>query len=80
MIFRRRRTRIEIEQTTVTVTTGEPNSVVPWPAAVPPAESVPARLLPFPAPQPNERNAPRSVTTIDASHTLKPTTAKETRS
>jgi hypothetical protein len=82
MIFRRRRTRIEIEQSTVTVTTGDPNSVAHRPVTVaPPApvESVLARVLPFPAPEPTEPNATPSVPTIDASHTLKPT-AKETRS
>ncbi len=76
MIFRRRRTRIEIEQTTVTVTTGDLNSVVPRPAAVTPpapAESVFARVLPFPTPEPTEANAQPAVTT-----THEPA-AKETR-
>jgi hypothetical protein len=77
MIFRRRRTRIEIEQTTVTVTTGDLNSVAHRPVTVaqpPPVESVLARVLPFPATEPTEPNAQPAVTTID-----KPA-AKETRS
>jgi hypothetical protein len=73
MIFRRRRTRIEIEQTTVTVTTGEPNSVG-RPVAVPSAESVPARVLTFKAPETTEPSTQPSVPTFN------PQPAKETRS
>ncbi len=59
MIFRRRRTRIEIEQTTVKVKARGPNSiagrpVVVAPSSPSPAESVLARVLPFPVPGPTE--------------------------
>jgi len=76
MIFRRRRTRIEIEHTTLTVMGGGLNSVIPRPAGVTPAapspvESVLARLLAFP--EPTEPNAIPSATP-----TANPS-AKETR-
>jgi hypothetical protein len=77
MIFRRRRTRIEIEQTTVKVKANDRSSVVVRPLAVTPvpspSESILGRVLPFSAPEPTEANAQPAVTTIH-----KPT-AKETR-
>ncbi len=72
MIFRRRRTRIEIEHTTVKVEAGRATSVVaprpdvvtpPVPAAV---ESVPARVLPFPALELNKPNGGISAVRNDA--------------
>ncbi len=71
MIFRRRRTRIEIEHTTVRVSGGDLT-----PAVVPPAPSTAepslARVLPFQAREPNEPTATNSVPTVNP-------TAKETR-
>jgi hypothetical protein len=68
MIFRRRRTRIEIEHTTVRVSGGDltPAVVPPAPAAEPSL----ARVLAFPA---RETNATTSTPTIHEP-------AKETRS
>jgi hypothetical protein len=59
MIFRRRRTRIELEQTTVKMKAGGAISaaarpVVVTPTAPSPVESVLARVLPFPVPGPTE--------------------------
>jgi hypothetical protein len=72
MIFRRRRTRIEIEHTTVRVSGSDLT-----PAVVPPAPSTAeptlARVLEFPARETNEPTATNSVPTINP-------TAKETRS
>jgi len=65
MIFRRRRTRIEIEHTTVRVQGGNLYPLVAPPAPSP-VEAALARVLPFPAPEPNERNATASVTTLAA--------------
>ncbi len=77
MIFRRRKTRIEIEQTTVKVKASDRSSVVIQPLAVTPvpspAESALAHVLPFPASGPTEANAQSVLTTIH-----KPA-AKETR-
>jgi hypothetical protein len=76
MIFRRRRTRIEIEQTTVTVSGGDI-----FPLVVPPpttTEPTLARVLSFPAPEPNEPKATTSGPTVHA--TAIAVSAKETRS
>jgi hypothetical protein len=82
MIFRRRRTRIELEQTTVKMKAGGAISaaarpVVVTPTAPSPVESVLARVLPFPAPEPND-HLPAEI--IGTSDTINAHTAKETRS
>ncbi len=64
MIFRRRRTRIEIEHTTVRVSGGDLTPVVVPPA--PAAEPSLACVLAFPARETNEPNATTSVPTVNA--------------
>jgi hypothetical protein len=76
MIFRRRKTRIEIEQTTVTVKSDRSSVVFQSVGVTPPAspaESALARVLPYPAPGTTEANAQPAVTNLH-----KPA-AKETR-
>jgi hypothetical protein len=79
MIFRRRRTRIEIEHTTVRVEGGGLNSVVLRPVGLTPAApspgSVLARALAFPVRDTAQPNSTPSVTTINP-----PPAAKESRS
>jgi hypothetical protein len=73
MIFRRRKTRIEIEQTTVKVRSDRSSTFLRPVAVTPPAEAALAPVLPFPAPGSTETNAQPALTT-----THKPA-AKETR-
>jgi len=54
MIFRRRKTRIEIEQTTVRLEGGgQPSTVLQTPS---PAETILARVLSYTPPEPTEPN------------------------
>ncbi len=77
MIFRRRRTRIELQQTTVRMSGSDICPVV-VPPSPPTTESPLARVLSFPTPEPKEPNDTTSIPTAHA--TAIAVSAKETRS